>query len=256
MKREPRHQGSATARRVRCSTSTISMPKTITSKLPLVPSSPGSRSCSHRFSTVITPAPRPRPRRWGRTADDRHEQILDADVSRMASDSRSAACARTASRGAGEQAARMNDHHRERAVSTPIASAITMPPRSARIALPSRESSRLLVDHNTPASTKKPDQVVDALALASARSRTARSAGCRSSRCGRPESPWCRTGSTGSAPGDGRQRQVVPGQAQGELADQEGHRRGEHQPDGRASRASHPGQPAGSSAEVVSSAVV
>ena len=37
-----------------------------------------------------------------------------------------------------------------RAPSTPNASAISKPPRSARIARPGRESSRLCVDHNAP----------------------------------------------------------------------------------------------------------
>ncbi len=44
-------------------------------------------------------------------------------------------------------AAMMKITMRERAVSTPIDSAITRPPLSARMARPSRESSRFCVDH-------------------------------------------------------------------------------------------------------------
>ena len=50
-------------------------------------------------------------------------------------------------------AAMMKITMRERAVSTPIDSAMTRPPLSARIARPSRESSRLRVDQT--ASSRK-----------------------------------------------------------------------------------------------------
>ena len=46
-----------TPSRARCSTSTIRMPNTIISKLPLAPRMLGSQSCSHCLSTVMTPAP-------------------------------------------------------------------------------------------------------------------------------------------------------------------------------------------------------
>jgi hypothetical protein len=48
----------------RCSTNSISRPNTITSKLPLVPSSAGSQSCSFSFSSVISVAPSTAPHRW------------------------------------------------------------------------------------------------------------------------------------------------------------------------------------------------
>ena len=139
----------------------------------------------------------------------------DADVqAETASDSRSAAWAYSQPEAQANKAARMKITMRERAVSTPIASAITMPPLSARIALPSRESSRLLVV--TASEHEQPDQVGHLLALAQLVAeqrdrRDAGEAGVAARKAMVPEQEWAQ------APGDGRQRQVMPGQAQGSL---------------------------------------
>jgi hypothetical protein len=48
----------------RCSTKSIKRPNTITSKLPLCPSSLGRMSCSCDFSSVMSAAPSTAPHRW------------------------------------------------------------------------------------------------------------------------------------------------------------------------------------------------
>ena len=140
--------------RARCSTMTIITPNTITSKLPALPNTLGRMSCSHCLSTVITPAPTSAPHTCPApptTAMNRYSMPIWRPkgvgltkrwrwaYSQPAAQAWSAAITKITMRA--------------RDVSTPIASAITMPPLSARIARPSRESSRLRVV-NKPSSTK------------------------------------------------------------------------------------------------------
>ena len=61
-----RQQGPQAAARSRCSSSTMPKPNTMTSKLPVWPSTLGSKSCSHCLSTVNTPAPTSAPHTWPR----------------------------------------------------------------------------------------------------------------------------------------------------------------------------------------------
>ena len=78
--------------------------------------------------------------------DHRHEQVLDADV--QAEGGRVHEALQVGVEPAGGTGVEGGDDEitmRAREVSTPMASAITMPPLRARMARPSRESSRFLV---------------------------------------------------------------------------------------------------------------
>ena len=129
-------------------------PNTMTSKLPVWPSTLGSRSCSHCLSTVNTPAPTSAPQTWPAppmTVMNRYSMPICRPNGFGLT--KRCMCAYSQPEAQACSAAMMKITMRERAVSTPIDSAMTRPPLSARIARPSRESSRLRVDQT--ASSRK-----------------------------------------------------------------------------------------------------
>ncbi|MNQ84322.1 hypothetical protein D3C85_994460 [compost metagenome] len=133
--------------RARCSSSTMPKPNTMTSKLPVWPSTLGSQSCNHCLATVNTPAPTSAPQTWPAppmTVMNRYSM----PICRPKGLGFTKRCMWAYNQPDAQacSAAMMKITMRERAVSTPMDSAITRPPLSARMARPSRESSRFCVD--------------------------------------------------------------------------------------------------------------
>jgi hypothetical protein len=95
--------------------------------LPALPNTLGRMSCSHCLSTVMTPAPTSAPHLPG-AADHRHEGIRCRCAGRRRGVDEALQVGIQPARGAGVQRGDHEDHHARAEVSTPIASAITMPP--------------------------------------------------------------------------------------------------------------------------------
>ena len=140
----------------RCSTISISRPKATTSKLPLAPSSRGSRSCNCSLSRVISAEPSKAPQRWPEpptTAMKRYS----IPIFRLKGVGLTKRCMWAYSQPATEasNAASTKTRILCLAVSMPIDSAITRLLLSARMARPSRESSRLASAHRASISTSQ-----------------------------------------------------------------------------------------------------